>query len=182
MEKKGSFFIFLIIIAILTLVIAALVSFIMLIGINQPSAVAEGGAGAAATVPAMTAEPPDEESLATVVLVESGKPINLKTEDASKPAFALIEMSVKYFIKVDGIKDVSAKMTLNKANLQEIVTTYFMAMSVDEFSRFETKARVKEELKQELNDFLLTTISAEKDRRKVKEVIYDVVFSAWNYQ
>jgi flagellar basal body-associated protein FliL len=73
-------------------------------------------------------------------------------------------------------------MTLNKANLQEIVTTYFMAMSVDEFSRFETKARVKEELKQELNDFLLTTISAEKDRRKVKEVIYDVVFSAWNYQ
>ena len=179
MEKKSSFFIFLIIIAVMTLIIAALASFILLVGITRPDAAADGG-GTPATV--ITGEPPDEDSLATVVLLESGKPINLKTDDPSKPSFALVEMSIKYFIKLDGIKDVQAKITLNKANLQEIVTTYFMAMSVDEFSKFETKARVKDELKKELNDFLLTTISSEKDRRKVKEVIYDCVFSAWNYQ
>ena len=182
MEKKSSFFIFLIIIAVLTLIIAALVTFIMLVGINTPSAVAEGANPGGAPPVTVAGEPPKEDSLATVLLLESGKPINLRTDDPARPSYALIEMSVKYFTKVDGIKDVEAKMTLNKANLQEIVTTYFMAMSVEEFSKFDTKPRVKEELKKELNVFLLTTISAEKDRRKVKEVIYDVVFSAWNYQ
>ena len=183
MEKKSNFLIFLVIIAILTLIIAALVAFIMLVGINGPAVSAEGNnTGGSSGSYAMAGEPPDESSLATIVLLESGKPINLMTDNASKPSYALIEMSVKYFIKVDGIKDVQAKIELNKANLQEIVTTYFMAMDVDEFSRFETKARVKNDLKQELNDFLLTTISDAKDRRKVNEVIYDVVFSAWNYQ
>ena len=182
MERKSSFFVFLIIIAILTLVIAALVSFIMLVGIN--AATAEGGAavGGATDVYAFAGEPPDEASLATEVLFESGKPINLMSDNVSKPSYALVEMSVKYFIKIDGIKDVQAKILLNKANLQEIVTTYFMAMSVDEFSRFETKARAKEDLKRELNDFLLTTIAGEKDRRRANVIIYDVVFSAWNYQ
>jgi flagellar basal body-associated protein FliL len=170
------------IIAILTLVIAALVSFIMLVGINGPSVSAEANNPARdADQILISGEPPKESSLATIVLLESGQPINLLTSDPTRPSYALVEMSVKYFIKIDGIKDVQAKMTLNKDNLREIVTTYFMAMSVDEFSRFETKARVKEELKKELNEFLLTTVSAE-ERRKVKEFIYDVVFSAWNYQ
>jgi len=183
LEKKGSFLVFLFIIAILTLIIAALVAFIMLVGINNPAVSAEGAVnGGDANPYVLAGEPPDEASLATIILLESGQPINLLTNDAAKPSFALVEMSVKYFIKVDGIKDVQAKMALNKANLQEIVTTYFMTMSVDEFSRFETKARAKDELKQELNEFLLTTIAGEKDRRKVKEIIYDVVFSAWNYQ
>ena len=183
MEKKSNFLIFLIIIAILTLIIAALVSFIMLVGINGPAISAEdyntgGGSGSYA----LAGEPPDESGLAAVALLEAGKPINLMTDNASKPSYALIEMSVKYFTKVDGVKDVQAKIDLNKANLQEIVTTYFMSMNVEEFSRFETKARAKNELKQELNDFLLTTISGEKDRRRANEIIYDVVFSAWNYQ
>ncbi|MCL2058744.1 MAG: flagellar basal body-associated FliL family protein [Oscillospiraceae bacterium] len=183
MEKKSSFLIFLVIIAFLTLIIAALVTFIMLVGINGPALAAEGAYTGRDNEPYVLAgEPPDEASLATIALLESGQPINLMTSDPSKPSYALVEMSVKYYVKIDGIKDVQAKMNLNKANLQEIVTTYFMAMDVDEFSRFETKARVKDELKQELNEFLLTTISGEKDRRKVKEVIYDVVFSAWNYQ
>ena len=183
MEKKGSFFLFLIIIAILTLIIAVLVSFILLVGINSP-AVASDGAGAqgAAGSYVATGDPPNEADLATAPLLDSNSPINLKTDSPLKPSFAIVELSVKYFTKIDGIKDVEAKINLNKANMQEIATTYFMAMDVEEFSRFETKARAKEELKQELNDFLLTTISAEKDRRRVKEVIYDVVFSSWNYQ
>jgi len=178
LEKKSSFFIFLIIIAILTLIIAALVSFIMLVGINASNSAPNGGESSAT----VSVEPPDESLLANLVLLESARPINLRTDDPTRPSFALVEMSIKYFKQVDGIKDVQAKITLNTANLQEIVTTYFMAMGVDEFSKFETKARAKEELKKELNEYLLMTISSEKDRKKVDEVIYDVVFSAWNYQ
>ena len=186
MEKKGNFFLLLLIIAILTLIIAALVTFIMLVGITAPAQVASnaGGEGSGYTGPPIIiyGEPPDEASLSTMQLIASNQPLNLMTDNPAKPSYALVELSIKYFNKIDGIKDVPAKIDLNKANLQEIVTTYFMAMSVEEFSRFETKTLAKNDLKRELNTFLLTTIPGEKDRRKVTEVVYDVVFSAWNYQ
>lgn len=182
MEKKGSFIILLAIVAVLTLVIAALVSFIVLVGINVPAPVAGADASGGGKVFALASEPPDESLLATIKLFESAQPLNLKTDNPAKPSFALIDVSVKYFIKVDGVKDVQAKIILNQANLQEIVNTYFMAMSVAEFSRFETKAKVKEDLKKALNEFLLTTIHGEKERKKANEIIYDVVFSQWNYQ
>lgn len=181
MEKKSNFFVFLLIIAVLTLIIAALVSFIILVGVNGPAASAEGANNNNSNF-TVTVEPPEEGSLTTLVLLEAGKPINLMTSDPTRPSYALVEMSIKYFIKVDGIRDVESMIHLNAANLQEIVTTYFMAMGVDEFSRFETKARVKDELKQEFNNYLISTISSDKERRKVTEVVYDVVFSAWNYQ
>ena len=182
MEKKSSFIVLLVIVAVLTLVIAALVSFILLIGINVPAAAESANSGRESSFISLPAEPPDESTLATIRLFESAQPLNLKTEDPAKPSFALIEVSIKYFIKVDGVKDVEAKITLNLANMREIVNTYFMAMSVDEFSRFETKAKVKQDLKKALNEFLLTTIAGEKDRKKANEIIYDVVFSSWNYQ
>lgn len=180
MEKRGSFFLFLIIIAVLTLIIAALVAFIILIGISPPAAVAETDDWASGPQ-VVYAEPPDESSLATMVLLEQGQPINLRTDDPTRPTYALVEMSVKYFIEVDGVTDANAKMSFNRANLQEIAITYFMAMNVEEFSNFGTKARVKEEMKKELNEFLLTTIPNERDRRRAGDMIYDVVFSAWNY-
>ena len=184
MEKKSNFLVFLVIIAILTLIIAALTTFIIIVGINGPASTAEAGDSASYSASYAMAGgiPPDEDSLSTIPLIESGQAINLASDNPAKPSYALIEMSIKYFNKIEGIKDVQAKITLNKANLQEIVTTYFMAMSVEEFSRFETKARVKEELREELNGFLLSTISTDKERRKVGDIIYDVVFSAWNYQ
>jgi flagellar basal body-associated protein FliL len=192
LEKKSSFIVLLVVVAVLTLIIAALVSFIFLIGINVPASADGGGngngngngnaGGKDANAFTLSAEPPDESLLATVQLFDSAQALNLMTDNPLKPSYGLIEVSIKYFIKVEGIKDVHAKIILNKANLQEIVNTYFMAMSVDEFSRFETKARVKNDLKQELNEFLLTTIAGEKERRKANEIIYDVMFSTWNYQ
>jgi len=183
LEKKSSFFIFLFIIAVMTLIIAVLASFILLVGISGTKAEAEEPAregGVANNT--LLISPPDEEDLSIMPLLETSKPINLKSENAAKPSYAIIEMSVKFFNKLDGIKDVQSKMNLNKANLQEIVTMYFMAMDVETFSKVETKIKAKEELKEQLNFFLLSTIAVEKDRRKVKEVVYDVVFSSWNYQ
>jgi flagellar basal body-associated protein FliL len=187
LEKKSSF-LFLIIIAVMTLIIAVLATFILLVGINGTTMAAEGAepgdggaAGGGGAYNTIFISPPDEEELSAMLLLDTGKPINLKSENPQKPSYAIIEMSIKYFNSVDGIKDINSKMSLNKANLQEIVTTYFMAMDVEEFSQYETKITAKNELKEQLNIFLISTIAVEKDRRKVKEVVYDVVFSAWNY-
>ena len=193
MEKKGSSFIFLIIIALMTLIIAVLATFILLVGISGNTMAAEnggaggggaGGAGGAAddsVYNTIFISPPDESELSAMQLLTSSQPINLKSENPQKPSYAIVDMSIKYFNTVEGIKDINSKMTLNKANLQEIVTTYFMAMDVSEFSNFETKIAAKKDLKEQMNIFLISTIAVEKDRRKVKEIVYDVIFSAWNY-
>jgi flagellar basal body-associated protein FliL len=177
LEKKGSFFILLIIVAVLTLIIAVLAAFIVLVGINGG-----GGAVVSANGVVVMTEPPAQESLTTLQLFDTTKPMNLKkSADSGDAKYAQIEMSVKYHNKIEGVKDVAAMMELEKASLQEIVTTYFMEMSVEEFSNFETKALVKAELKTEFNNFLISSINGEEERSKIKEVIYDVVFSAWNY-
>jgi len=193
LEKKGSSFIFLIIIALMTLIIAVLATFILLVGISGNTMAAEnggaggggaGGAGGAAddsVYNTIFISPPDESELSAMQLLTSSQPINLKSENPQKPSYAIVDMSIKYFNTVEGIKDINSKMTLNKANLQEIVTTYFMAMDVSEFSNFETKIAAKKDLKEQMNIFLISTIAVEKDRRKVKEIVYDVIFSAWNY-
>jgi flagellar basal body-associated protein FliL len=185
MEKKGNFFVLLIIIAVLTLAVAVLAAFIFLVGFNQPSAAADDGAAAQAAADAAAAsavEPPDEASLTTMKLFADKQFFNLKSTDPNKLAVCIVDVSVKYFTKVDGIKDVAAKMTLNEDNLKEIVSTYFQQLTLEDLERIETRAKAKDDLKRELNEFLISTIDKASDRQKVKEIIYEVVFSGWNYQ
>ena len=182
MEKKSSFFIFLIIIAVLTLIVAALTAFIVLIMPNRMSAVDAQASGAAPQAVVTAVTPPDEKYISTMKLFSDRQFFNLKNEDPNKISVCIVDVSIKYHNKVDGIKDVPAKMDLNMDNLKEIVSTYFQNVTLDQIKEIETKARAKEDLKAELNQFLISTVDKEKDRRKVTEVVYEVVFSGWNYQ
>ena len=181
LEKKSSFFIFLIIIAVLTLVVAALTAFIVLVMPNQKVA-AEASAGGQAQVVVPSVMPPDERYISTMKLFSDRQFFNLKNDDPNKISVCIVDVSIKYHNKLDGIKDVQAKMDLNMDNLKEIVSTYFQNISLDQIKQIETKAKAKEELKAEINQFLISTVDKEKDRRKVTEVVYEVVFSGWNYQ
>ena len=181
MEKKSSFFIFLIIIAILTLVVAALTAFIVLVMPNMKTTTeASGSVQAQVVVPSVS--PPDERFISTMKLFSDRQFFNLKNEDPNRISICIVDVSIKYHNKLDGIKDVQAKMDLNMDNLKEIVSTYFQNISLDQIKEIETKAKAKDELKAELNQFLISTIDKEADRRKVTEVVYEVVFSGWNYQ
>ena len=181
MEKKSSFFIFLIIIAILTLVVAALTAFIVLVMPNMKTT-AEPSSGAQTQIVVPSVTPPDERFISTMKLFSDRQFFNLKNEDPNKISICIVDVSIKYHNKLDGIKDVQAKMDLNMDNLKEIVSTYFQNISLDQIKEIETKAIAKEELKAELNQFLISTIDKEADRRKVTEVVYEVVFSGWNFQ
>ncbi|MDR1440662.1 MAG: hypothetical protein LBJ10_11925 [Clostridiales bacterium] len=183
MEKKSNFFILLIIIAVLTLIIAVLAAFIVLVGFNSPQAATAGAGPAAEGGGVVYAAPPDESTLATLPLFADRQFFNLKNAPGSSQlSVCIVDVSIKYFTKVDGIKDVAAKLELNKSNMKEIVSTYFQDLTRDEIDKIATKAEAKENLKSELNEFLISTISSDKDRKKVTEIVYEVVFSGWNYQ
>jgi uncharacterized protein (UPF0333 family) len=182
LEKKGNFFILLIIIAVLTLIIAVLAAFIVIVGINGSPQVASE-AGAAGSGDFLSVTPPDESTLATMPLFADRQFFNLKnTSGSSQLSVCIVDVSIKYFTKIDGIKDVPAKLELNQGNMKEIVSTYFQELTRDEIEKISTKADAKENLKRELNEFLISTISSDKDRKKVSEIVYEVVFSGWNYQ
>ena len=189
MEKKASTFLLLIIIAVQTLIVAALAVFVFVVGVNPPNMSvsadsADGLSPDASGSPEVVVymPPPDEADLATVDLFGENKYFNLKSDGDSKNSVIVVNVSVKYFTKLDGIKNVTEKMNLNKANLQEIVGLYFQSKTLDEIKEADTRIQAKDDLKREMNDFLLSTIDKEKDRRKVTAVIYDVAFSGWTYQ
>ena len=181
MEKKSNFFILLIIIAVLTMIIAVLAAFIIIVGINKP-AVADVSTPGVTNAYVPGALPPDEQYISTMKLFSDKQFFNLKSDDPNKIAVCIVDVSVKYYNKLEGIKDVPAKMTLNQDNLKEIISTYFQNITLEQIKEIETKIKAKEELKIELNQFLISTIDKEKDRRNVGEIVYEVVFSGWNYQ
>jgi hypothetical protein len=153
----------------------------VIVGINSPQQAAAPGAAAQADS-VQLAPPPDEASLATMALFSDRQFFNLKNSGSSTLSVCIVDVSIKYFSKVDGIKDVAAKLTLNQNNLKEIVSSYFQELTRDEIEQISTKAAAKDDLKKELNEYLISTISNDGDRKKVSEIIYEVVFSGWNYQ
>jgi flagellar basal body-associated protein FliL len=188
MEKKASTFLLLIIIAVQTLIVAALAVFVFIVGVSPPNMSASAdspappAAGAESANVVIALPPPDEAELATIELFGENKFFNLKSNGEAKTSVIVVNVSIKYFNKIDGIKSVDEKINKNKPNLQEIVGIYFQNKTLDEIKEAETRIQAKEDLKKEMNDYLLATIDKEKDRRKVTSIIYDVAFSGWTYQ
>ena len=190
LEKKASTFLLLIIIAVQTLIVAALAVFVFIVGVRAPQMAASADSMDMVASPnapdgsgtVITMLPPDEADLTSLDLFGENKYFNLKNDGDGKNSVIVVNVSVKYFNKIDGIKNVAEKMNLNKANLQEIVGLYFQNKTLDEVKEADTRVEAKEILKKDMNEFLLSTIDKEKDRRKVTSVIYDVVFSGWTYQ
>ena len=177
MEKKGNFFILLIIIALLTLIIAVLAAFIILVGVNQPTIAGDGSLAMNAPAPA----PVSETLLSTLKLFPERQILNLRSAGGRSGA-GTVDVSIKYINKVDGIKDVAAKIGLHEDNLREIVSNYFLTKTFEQVSTLEARLQAKEDLKDEMNMFLISTIDNEKDLQKVNEVVYEVVFAGWTFQ
>jgi flagellar basal body-associated protein FliL len=180
LEKKGNFFVLLVIIAVLTLIVAVLSAFIIIVGINPPvnSVTAESNLSSGVRGPEL--QPVDDNLISTLKLFE--KEVFRVHCDEGKLAVVRADVTIKYINKLDGIKDVSAKVSLHEDSLREITGKYFQRMECTNMSLLETRLQAKEDLKDEMNAFLLATIEKDSDRRKVTEIIYEVVFPTWNEQ
>jgi len=178
LEKKSNFFVLLVIIAVLTLIIAVLSAFIIIVGINPPGVSAAESNSSSSNGAAL--QPIDDSLISTVKLFD--KELFRVHCDEGKLAVVKADVTIKYINKIDGIKDVPAKITLHEDSLREIAGKYFQRLDCKYMGAIETRLQAKEDLKDEMNAFLLATIEKDSDRKKVSEIIYEVVFPTWTEQ
>ncbi|HEY9059833.1 MAG TPA: flagellar basal body-associated FliL family protein [Pseudobacteroides sp.] len=172
MGGKGSFFVLLIVVAFLSLSLAVLAIYVFVFGGNNSGKETK-------VVETVTVTTPKDSELAEMALFEGDKIFNLKSSPSSEEkSLAAIRVSIKlkYFIKVEGIKDVAVKLKAYESEMRELVGNYFLNMSVDEVSKPETKEKTKKELKQQINHLLLESEIIKTD------LVYSVVLEDWFYQ
>jgi flagellar basal body-associated protein FliL len=172
LESKGTFFILIIVVAILTLTLAALAGYLFLVQ-GAPQAKSEVQAAVAET-----AVVPKEIDLATLELFDSKKYFNLKNNDPTKIAVIQVSVSLQYFkaIKEDKKLIVEEKVAAYQPEIKELVGTYFLNVSIDDVKMPDAKEKAKKELKKQINDLLN---NGEKNKY---EYVYKVIFDEWLYQ
>lgn len=167
MEGKGSFFILLIIIAILSLSLAVLAGYVFFAA-DHPKAAADAAAATS------DVRPPDKE-LGRKLLFEQKQFYNLKSVSDNKMSVIQVEIELIYF-KGKKEAEVVEKLKMHDSEIKELVCSYFQNRTLEEVKQADTKEKAKKELKDQFNK-LLTAGDKEK-----KEVIYSIVFKEWFYQ
>lgn len=175
MESKGTFFILIIVVAVLALTLAAAVGYIFLVQGNSAN-------NAKANVEQNTAnskEVPKDEELESIPVYDGKQYFNLKSDAESKTiAILQVDISLKYFIAFKNDKKliVSEKLDKNILKIRELIGNYFMEVTLDEAKQKDTKMKAKEELKKQINEML------NEGAEKQHEFVYEVILSNWLYQ
>lgn len=168
MEGKGSFFILLVIVAILTLTLAVLAGYIFFVGGTPQTKVEAIASG-------QMEKRPSENELSSLKLFNEKTIFNLKSDDGEMSVIQLNAI-LCYYKKVKGIKSTDEKITLNEGKIKEIIGTYFQGLSLEDVRKPEAKQRANEELKKIINEYL-TSNEKQKD-----DIVYSIIFDEWFYQ
>lgn len=168
MEGKGSFFILLVIVAILTLTLAVLAGYIFFVG-GTP----QGNVEAVAT--GQMEKRPSENELSSLKLFTDKTIFNLKSDDGEMSVIQLNAI-LYYYKKVKGIKSTDEKITLNEGKIKEMVGTYFQGLTLDDVKKPEAKKRANEELTKIINEYLTS------NEKQKEDIVYCIVFDEWFYQ
>ncbi|MCX8130316.1 MAG: flagellar basal body-associated FliL family protein [Clostridia bacterium] len=175
MEGKGSFFniVLLLIVAFLTLTLAALAGYVFLGG---------GSKTTEKVVEKAHIEVPKDEDLVSLTVFEEGKPelFNLKNENKDSGVLPVIQVSIEleYFKKApkgSSIKDTALKVQAYQKKIKELIGTYFMNRTLEEVKQPDAKKKAAEELKKAINELINEN---EEDK---KDIIYEITFEKWFY-
>lgn len=172
MESKGPFFILIIVVAVLTLTLAALAGYLFLVQGTQNKSAETNTAAVAKAVP-------KEEDLVPLPLYDGKRYFNLKNDDASKIAIIQVNVSLKCLKQFkEGKKTVTAeeKLALYTDEIQELVVRFFLNMTMDDIKNTSVMDTAKEELKKQINELL------NEGQKEPQEIVYKVIFSEWLFQ
>ncbi|RCX15521.1 flagellar basal body-associated protein FliL [Anaerobacterium chartisolvens] len=169
MEGKGSLFniILLIIIAFLTLTLAALAGYVVLGGGSKDS-------GAVASN--IDTSIPSDDDLDMFSLYEGKTYLNLKATDDKTVPVIQIGLQLKHYKKTpkgSSIKDPLAKIELYQNEIKQIAGTYFMGLTSQDVRDSDAKKKAAEDLKNSINDLL------NKNEQNKYPIVYDIIFSEW---
>ncbi len=171
-SSKGTFFILIIVVAVLTLTLAALAGYIFLV-----QGTSNGTETTSENVHTETSVPKDTE-LSTLALYESKKYFNLKNEDPNKISVIQVGVSLQYLnaIKEDKKLIVSEKIEAYLPEIKEIIGTYFLNVTLDQVKDPAEIQKIKDELKVRINELIN---SGEEEKY---EFVYKVIFDDWLFQ
>jgi len=171
LETKSTFFILIIVVAILTLALAALAGYIFLVQGVPPKI----STSTSTTIKVA----PTEDELTTISLFDGKRYFNLKNVDAKKIAIIQVNVSLKCLSTIkEEKKTIKAgdKITAYSPEIQELVIKFFLNMTEDQIKSPSELDFTKEQLKKEINDLLY---AEKKDKH---EIVYKVIFSEWLFQ
>jgi flagellar basal body-associated protein FliL len=167
---KTSFIVLLVIVAVLTLVLAIMAGYLLLVaGSPQPVADASNNSAAQAQIV------PDANEISRRILFEEKKFFNLKSDEGENSVIQ-IGAELVYFKKVKGIKNVEQKITDYESQIKEVMGTYFQQLTLEEVKEPGSKKKAKEDLKKQINSLLCSNEKSKYD------IVYDIVFEEWFYQ
>jgi flagellar basal body-associated protein FliL len=163
-----------IVVAILTLALAAMAGYLFLV---QGPSNSKGESSAEGTVSEHKTY--SEEELTTLALFEEKKYFNLKNAEGSK-TISIIQTSVNitYLKEVKGVKSMEEKLKLYEPKMKQLIIKYFLGVSLDDINKPDAMDIASEVLTKQMNE-LLNEGEVEKEP---KTFVTEVVFSEWVFQ
>lgn len=172
MESKGPFFILIIVVAVLTLTLAALAGYLFLVQGTQSNKTENQSAAVVKVVP-------KEEDLVTIPLYDGKSYFNLKNDDPKKIAMIQVSVSLKCMKQFKENKKtvkVEEKILSYSDEIKELVIRFFLNMTIDEIKNTTVMDSAKEELKKQINELL------NEGQKEPQEIVYKVIFAEWLFQ
>lgn len=172
MESKGTFFILIIVVAVLALTLAALAGYLFIIQ------GASNDKGESTAVSSEVKEVPKEEDLIKIHLYEGKRIFNLKNDDPDKIAMMQVNVTLKCYkiLKEDKKVIVEEKVTAYSEEIQELVVRFFLTRTIDDVKDLTIMDKAKEDLTKQINDLLNEGVERPED------IVYKIIFSEWLFQ
>lgn len=176
MESKSTFFILIIIVAVLALALAALTGYLFIMQ-GRTDSVAEASDGTE-NEKAQDKEIPKEEDLVKIPLFDDTRFFNLKNSDNGKTSIIQVKVTLKCYktLKENKKAVVTDMIAARLEEIQELVVRFFMTMTAAEVKDLTIMDKAKEDLTKQINGIMNEGV------KKPEDIVYKVIFSEWLFQ
>ncbi len=169
MESKGVFFILIIVIAILTLSLAALAGYIFIVQGNSDND--------KESIETAKVDPdiPAKEDRIVIQLFDKARTFNLKNKNSDKVSVIQANVALDcHKVLANNKKAVVTDIIANYGSeIQELVVRFFLEKTIDDVKNTAVMDEAKAELEEKINNLLNEGV------KKPEDIVYKVIFSEW---
>jgi flagellar basal body-associated protein FliL len=178
LESKSTFFILIIVVAVLTLSLAALAGYIFIVQGSLGGGGSEADGSLAAAGGENEKHIPKEEDLIKVPLYGDARYFNLKSADSGKTSIIQANVTLKCYktLKNNKRANVEEMLAARSEEIQELIVRFFLTLTEDEVRDPAVLDKAKEDLANQINALMNEGVD------KPDDVVYKVVFSEWLFQ
>jgi len=175
LESKSTYFILIVIVAVLALSLAAIAGYMFIV---QGTSRNDRKASNDGVLLEDGKDVPSEDELVKISLYDSARYFNLKNDNSDKASIIQVNVTLKCYnkLKRDKKANVQEIVAARSEEIQELVVRFFMTLTSDDVKNPAMMDMAKENLTKQINDLLNEGIEEKED------IVYKVVFSQWLFQ